>query len=292
MKHIKPYLVTIIAFSVLVLQACEGDGVMPEDGLVSLGGAPDFVLNTEKSTFIDLGDLNNTDIEFNLGIGQGEISSMDILIEWSGDEDFNPVTLKEGISTFPSTETISWESIRSALNITENDVEIGQEFTIFANVTLQNGAKLIGRDENGALYSANEQSTPLYTIELTFPVVCPPDFSLFAGTWSYNDPFHPYEGREVEISEGPGTNQITFHNLQDDGYDIVADVDAGSGNITIAQQNAWDTGIYGLPYGDANITASGISFTCIGEISLSIQSQCVSIGCFGGTPYTATLTKN
>lgn len=292
MKQIKQYIILSIAFSILLLQSCEGDGMLPHDGMLSIGGAPSFVLNTDKSTFIDLGALNSTDIEFELGIGQGEITSMDIMVVWSGDQGFNPGILEANLSTFPSTKNISWSVIKTALNITDGDVEIGHTFTIFANLTLSNGTELKGRDANGPLYSQNEQNNPLYTIELTFPVVCPPNFSQFAGTWSYDDPFHPYEGRQVEISVGPGTNQITLHDLQDDGFDVVADVDPTSGNLTIAQQNAWDTAIYGLPYGNAFITGHGISFTCIGEISLSIDSQCVAIGCFGGTPYTATLTKN
>tara|TARA_R110002033_G_scaffold17025_5_gene46821 strand:+ start:5281 stop:6159 length:879 start_codon:yes stop_codon:yes gene_type:complete len=143
MKNIK--ILTLLLAVFLLNTSCEKDGgtsVIPLEN----GAMPSFSLVAGSDDFIDLTGFNTLSLKFNLGIGVGSPTSMDLKAFWTtvdGDL-YGPATLETNITAFPSEYTLSGADILNAFTelTSDADLNVGDKLTLYTSVTLADGTTL------------------------------------------------------------------------------------------------------------------------------------------------------
>ncbi len=98
-----------------------------DDDFFTEGGSVMFYQNIAPG-FYDLGDIDNTSVGFDVGVGGDAISSGDVTLSYAGAAGAaGPVSL--GSLSLPGTQTLSLVDACSALGINTGDVAIGDSFT-------------------------------------------------------------------------------------------------------------------------------------------------------------------
>jgi len=180
-----------------------------------------------------------------------------------------------------------------AVGLSLDDLAGGDIFTIYNEVNLADGrvypdslefdGEKFVNVENSFFTAAGSTS---FTGTLSFPVLCPFVATEAAGTYSITrddfeiawDPDH-----KPVIVAGPGPNQVTIRNMlghPPGTYDVIVDVNPVTDVATVKKQAAWDSGNYGLPYGDGFVEGDGFYFSCTGFLTLDLEHT-VSAGTYG-----------
>jgi len=255
-KYIKYSLFAVLTF--FIVSSCEkGNTKFPE---TPTGALVYITKDATTGTAIDFNDLANVNLNFDVTIMYGNVSSVDIVCVKDNDWVNNSVTYASGIS--PGAVNITPQKLIDAFaDLTDlGDFFLGQEFFFYPIVTTAEGLILPlwewdDVDSSArANYGAAIAQEPDASLELTYVVDCPFDRSIFPGT--YDNPTGGFTTTTVE--EDPAvTNGLIIREfwwgggveslrlvLHDDGTitgddQLVADVDAfGFGAV-------WARGITG-----------------------------------------------
>jgi hypothetical protein len=178
----KIYYNLLLIMSVFVL-ACSTNDIDQID-LAKQSFAPNFSLADGSPGFLNAADLAAAEIGIVVDVGHGEYQSAVLKAVYSGDADFAPVTVSEEITSLPYTQTVTASDLVALFPSIGDltDIEIGDIFTFYVDVTLPDGTVLPGRDSDGPNYSDDVITNPLYDIDIAFGVGCP---SSLEGTYDF-----------------------------------------------------------------------------------------------------------
>ena len=177
MKNIDKILMLLLAM--LAMTSCDTDGGTSELDL-GVGAVPDFDLNTEYPTILNLNVLDSgEDVEFGftVDVAQGNVASGDIiaLYETASGETYGPVTLRSGVSEFPVDMVLSTTDLIAAFPELSNndDFGLGDELLITTKFFLEDGTELELWDADGRLYGSDIHTSSVYDVVANYPVGCP-----------------------------------------------------------------------------------------------------------------------
>lgn len=277
-----------------VILSCEEQekfGMAQSDKAFNLRMAPD------KNSFdISAGDPQ---INFTLYSDTRSIEKITFMVELLqfGDEGPTPRALLKEVpgSVFgdqPSTSvTLKLSDFVTAVGLTLDDLAGGDEFTIYNQVTMNDGRVYPDSLEFGDEKFVNVENsfftaagTTSFTSQISFPVLCPFVAADAAGTYTMttDEIEASYEPSEPEVIVGPGPNQVTIKNLfaHPEGYDVIVDVDPATDVATVRKQVAWNSANFGLSFGEASVEGDGFYFSCTGFVTLDLEHT-VEAGSFG-----------
>ena len=180
MKYI--YYNLLLIMSVLLFSCSTND--TDQIDLAKKSFAPDFTLADGSPGFINAADLANAQIGITVDVGHGEYQSAVIKAVYSGDAEFAPVTVSEEITSLPFTQQVTASELVSLFPSINDltDIQIGDIFTFYIDVTMPDGTVIPGRDSSGPNYSDDVITNPLYAIDIAFGVGCP---SSLEGTYAF-----------------------------------------------------------------------------------------------------------
>ncbi len=223
MKKIK--LIFAVLVLIVLIPSCTNDG---GDSKIDFGngGVPNLVKDASTDDFIDFLAVNNGET-FNLGlnvsIGQGEISSMDIVAFYrKGNNISSKAILETNITTFPATVNLSKDDIIAAFSElnSASDFVLGDQLTVSAELTLKDGRIIkILNDDGTTNYGQDIANSTIYAVVQNYSVSCASDLG---GTYSVVS-----SGTATEI-EPSDTNPTT-----DYPYTTVI-TDNGGGSYTMS----------------------------------------------------------
>ena len=224
MKKIK--LIFALLALVVLIPSCTNDGGDSKMEFEN-GGVPNLVKIATTDDFIDFLAVNNGET-FNLGlnvsIGQGEISSMDIVAFYrKGDNVSAKAILETNITTFPATVNLSKDDIIAAFSElnSASDFVLGDQLTVSAELTLKNGTIIkILNDDGTANYGQDIANSTIYAVVQNYSVSCASDLG---GTYSVLS-----SGTSTDSAPRPEDNPI-----RDYPYTTVI-TDNGGGSYTMS----------------------------------------------------------
>ena len=212
--------------SVLLLSCSTND--TDQIDLAKESFAPDFYLADSSPGYINAADLATAQIGITIDVGHGEYKSAVLRAVYSGDTIFAPVTVSEEITSLPFTQQVTASDLVSLFPSIGNlaDIEIGDVFTFYSDVTLPDGTVIPGRDSDGPNYSDDVITSSLYDIDIAFGVGCP---SSLEGTYAFAA---TGEGGFGDPPTAPWTSTVTSVTLTKTG-DTSYDVSDALGHIMV-----------------------------------------------------------
>lgn len=175
------------------------------------------------------------------------------------------------IKTLPFTEgmelSVTGAEIASALGV---DAESLTGPVLYQEVTTTDG-RVFNLATNTP---SNFESFPNYHMAMQWrlKVLCPWDRDFFSGSFEVlSDGWNDYSpGATVQVSPGPGPNQVTIalYPPSGDRTPIVIDVDPETGDVTVPEQVY---GGYGPGYENFSALGTGSISACTGIISLDLE---------------------
>ena len=254
---------------------------------------PDFAIDGTRDGFIDKADPASGEIGYTVTIAQGQASSADVKVVYNGvagDQYFSMVS--ENVTSFPHEVILSVNEIVALFPEIDNadELDAGDVFSFYADLTLNDGTVVIGYDEDGPNYSADVLNSPLFSAIINYTVACGLQ-AAFTGQYMMSDPAGNWGDQEVTVvADGPTERSISGNFFGFDGipfrFSLVCD------QVIILQTSSglgcggplWEFGP------DPNNVAS-FDLTDDSEIVLDFLDNNRS-ACDGGpTPYQMTLTK-
>lgn len=200
-------------------------------------------------------------------------------------------------NSFPVNLNLTAQDFADLLGITVTDINYGDAFFFMGEVTSDQGityagsAPEIGDDgswiPNGRTHIEAYDPTNGYKdgFLFDFAIGCPANSFTVAnvvGTWDIvNDPFGASLNESLQIVAGPAENQIKLVDFLGHGFDLIVDVDPETSAITVEDQQAWDSGVFGLPYGIAWVEGDGTAFACAGKMTFYLDHHIPNLGGWG-----------
>ncbi|MGO4818643.1 hypothetical protein [Flavobacterium sp. W22_SRS_FP1] len=263
MKKIK--LIFALLALIVLIPSCSNDGGDSKREFEN-GGIPNLVKITTTDDFINLIALNNGgtfDLGLNVSIGQGEVSSMDIVAFYRKGDLVSKATFDTNITTFPATVNLSKGDIIAAFSElnSDSDFALGDQLTVSAELTLKDGSVIkILNDDGTTNYGQDIANSTVYAVVQNYNVSCPSDLG---GTYSVLS-----SGTSTDSAPRPEDNPIT-----DYPYTTVI-TDNGGGSYTMSDafgglEILWYSS-YGLTFevkGSFNDVCGDLSGTFIGAFT-------------------------
>lgn len=298
MKQVK-YLLFILSLA-LVVSSCESDpnGRMPDDIMDSNCGV---VIVTASDPFINVSDPGAYSLSLDVDLlFEGDFQKIEIAVVMNGDYE-NQYVLDE-VTSVP--QSFTYTTADFAAVITElasvNDIVEGDQFNVFANITLADGTYLPAYHADGVSTLAPSVRNIMGILHegaagnVAIPVPCAFDKNDYLGAKAvteYWDPDTYYYG--VNVIEDPDyTGEhvgIIVQGLFTGTWEVKLELslyDYSISAIPAAQVMAPSIWGYGNPTW-TNIT--GTVNTCEKSFVFYVGSMCVDEGCFGGMPLTYTV---
>lgn len=299
MKNILKYIFLISVTCIIAISCRDEDAVRFPD--LQSGANARVVINPDHS-FFSLGDIATTYVSLDIYSQNNDIDEIVYTATYndvSSSDEYPPTE----VLRLPGSSIINGKI--ADVRITPADLAVafnlpggatylggGDSFIFTTSVKLTDGRTI---EASTSAPSITGGTNPSFTTQFTLAVACPSfEFTDAVGTFSVSrddlevlvDPAHV-----VEIVAGPGENQLTLKDLfgHPQQFDIIITVDPETSAVTVEKQEAWDSGVFGYPYGIASIEGEGTFFTCAGFLTLSLEHT-VDAGSFGF--YTFDLTKN
>lgn len=205
--------------------------------------------------------------------------------------------LIDNFTSFPVTLNFTAQDFADLLGITVSDISYGDGFFFLGEVTSDQGvtysgsAPEIGDDgswiPNGRTQIEAFDPTNGYKdgFLFDFAIGCPENTfttESVVGTWLIvNDPFAASLNESLEIIAGPGETELTLVDFLGHGFDLIIDVDPQTSAIVVEGQEAWDSGVFGLPYGIAWVDGDGTAFACAGKMTFYLDHYIPNLGGWG-----------
>ena len=319
-------LMLVFTLGVFLLSSCsEGDTSMPDmnDGAIKN-------LQSIGDPLIIVDNPGSFDGAISLEVKSlKEVGSVDLSVIFVNSTGANDTAFVMAVTSFPYELNFDqqWfaDQFPAWSNYILNSLVGGDNFTfITGNIIMADGTEIFDDYEfevqavsettgNDTIITidADGRSAALVNIqgavwftEFTYYVGCPFDPAEAAGTYEivqenwWEESYGPsLTGRTVEVTAGPGANQITIHDPfkfdEDFGsgpYPVIVEVDpAGFIFATVARQNVCHFDATAAPqwnwgYGPGFVQGGGLALSCIGVIDLNWELT-VAAGSFGGFSY-------
>lgn len=237
--------------SVLLLSCSTND--TDQIDLAKESFAPDFYLADSSPGYINAADLATAQIGITIDVGHGEYKSAVLRAVYSGDTIFAPVTVSEEITSLPFTQQLTASDLVSLFPGIENlaDIEIGDVFTFYSDVTLPDGTVIPGRDSDGPNYSDDVITSSLYDIDIAFGVGCPSDLE---GEYTVVSSMSSTDGGALDnpTVDFPFDGVAVFTKSSDVAYEVTN----GLGGMYTRLYGHWGAGAITVKYIDVCGTIS------------------------------------
>ena len=279
MKKIKFLIATLI----VVFYSCEKDG---GDSVIEFqnGATPNITKTTGTDQGINLlalntpgGDLN---IGLNIGVGQGDVASMDIVGFYTKGTTRVRGILKSGITSFPSQVVIKKADLFNAFSNVNSVSDIGltDKLLITAELTLKNGTVVkMYRDNGDRNYGADIANSVQFKVFQEYIVSCPlTSAAQFNGNYTVvEDQWQDYSvGATIPVSYVPSDGTFKFRILSTNNAYIsnpttsylLVTVNPTNSSVTVVSNE-----IFLYPgFGDFNVTGTGSVGSCTSDINLKL----------------------
>ncbi|MCZ8197381.1 MAG: hypothetical protein O9267_07225 [Flavobacterium sp.] len=278
MKKIKFLIATLI----VVFYSCEKDG---GDSAIEFqnGATPNITKTAGTDQGINLlalnsgGDLN---IGLTVGVGMGDVASMDIIGFYTKGTTKERGVLKTGITSFPSQIVITKADLYNAFTSVNSasDVSLTDKLLITAEITLKNGTVVkIYRDNGDRNFGADISNSAMFKVFQEYIVSCPlNDASLFNGNYTVvDDQWADYAaGDTVPVSYVPSDGTFKFRILNTSNPYLVntssyylVTINPTNNSVSLVSNEP-------LNYGGGfivNATGNGTVGSCTGDINLKVS---------------------
>lgn len=221
MKKIK-FLLTFL-FLATIMVSCDTDGGTSELDLME-GAVSNIQKNDASPAFLNLNELNagnDVEITFDVDIKYGDVSSVDVLAFYKGqDTVYGPATLRAGVTDFPVQMSVSDADIIAAFDhlSSKADFELADEVILTTRLYLSDGRVIELLGEGGSRnYGSDIHTSSFYNAQVSYPVSCPSDL---AGTYDV-------------VSNGSSTDPDTPEDAVNLPYTVTITADGG-GSYTIS----------------------------------------------------------
>ncbi len=270
---------------VLTAVSCEKDGGTSVIDFTE-GAVPNIkkIASTDQGlNVIALKNGQNINLGLTVGIGTGNVSSMDIVGIYTKGTVVEKAVLKANITSFPATVNISQTDLYNAFTLlnSANDVALSDKLTISADIKLNNGTVVkMFTDKGVPNYGADVANSLVYSVLQNYIVSCPmADASLFNGNYKVaTDVWADYSVNDiVPVVYNAANGTTKFRIMNSTNPSTIA---ASSGNYLECTLNT-TTGavsvVSNAPYlygaGAANsftVSGTGTVASCTGDITLSL----------------------
>jgi len=222
MKNLKYFI--IITIVSLITFSCENEGGTSAIDL-RIGAVPNIEKETSLNGFFNLLELeagNDVQVGFTINIAQGDVSSADVVgFYFSGANVYGPVTIKNGITSFPYSQTLDQNELLALFSELNSiaDILVGDTLLVTSKLYLNDGTFInLFNDDGTRNYGSDVHTSSQFSTNVTFPISCP---SNLGGTYSV-------------VSNGTSTDSAPVNNpLVNFPYTVVV-TDDGGGSYTIS----------------------------------------------------------
>ncbi len=181
MKNLK----IILAFMMLAtfIVSCDDDGGTSNIDLQE-GGVTNITKNADLDAIINFTDVRNGDevnIGFTVAVFYGNVVSADVIGFYkAGNDLFGPITLKSGITQFPTEVTLNQDDIISVfaeLNSVD-DIDLADELIVSTRLQLADGSEINLINNDGTRnYGSDIHTSSFFNAQVSYPVSCPSDLA-------------------------------------------------------------------------------------------------------------------
>ncbi len=294
MKNIYKFL--FLAVLIVSVSACEDIDKDPIPVNGTDGPFGSFIrLNLSTAAVLDVTNIDGTSFGGTLVAPSNNVASYDLKVRRVSNGEVSDYEPFFSTTTFPAEMLATPAALAAVFGVTSADLIPGDRFD-FEATTVGTDGTVVTFDNFGPNLQGGPGQAQGYRF-VTF-LSCPFIQADAVGTYAITSTdavgFADPGKTTFDVTSGPGDN-ITmvdpFGNLLPgdaaDRYDVVINVNAGSGQAAVASQRAYDSGhpvFGGTPYGIGEVNGGGFVFSCAGAIVLNLQFT-VAAGSFGETPY-------
>lgn len=294
MKNIYKFL--FLAVLIVSVSACEDVDKDPVPANGTDGPFGSFVrLDLSTAAVLDVTNIDGTSFGGTISSPSNNVASYDLKVRRVSNGEASDYEPFFSTTTFPAEMLATPADLAAAFGVTSADLIPGDRFD-FEATTVGTDGTVVTFDNFGPNLQGGPGQAQGYRF-VTF-LSCPFFAADAVGTYGITSTdavgFADPGKTTFDVVEGPGAN-ITMldpfgHLLPGDAadrYDVVINVNAGSGQAAVASQRAYDSGhpVFGLtPYGIGEVNGGGFVFSCAGSIVLNLQFT-VAAGSFGSTPF-------
>lgn len=282
MKKIKFLIATLI----VVFYSCENDG---GDSVIEYqnGAVPNITKTAGTDQGINVLSLNSggdINIGLTVGVGQGDVASMEIIGFYTKGSSTERGVLKTGINTFPSQVNITKADLFNAFTSVNSpsDVSLSDKLLITAELTLKNGNIVkIYRDNGQRNYGADIFNSAQFKVFQEYIVSCPlTDASLFNGIYKViKDDWADYPtNATVPVVYNASNGTFKFKILNSNNPSCLAVSLSEYIEVTVNPVNNTVTASTSAPFdygaalgGTFGATGTGSVGSCTGEINLKMN---------------------
>ncbi len=298
MKYLS-HILLLFSLGVFVL-SCERDtnGRMPDEIKVADAGL--FIV-TESDPFINVSDPGSYSLTTDVDVlFDSDFQKLEIMVVYNND--YTKPYLLQTIESVPSTVEITSQKIVDVIDelSSTTDIQAGDMFNIFTNITLSDGTFLPAYLSNGKPANASSIINIMGVLKggapnISIPVPCEFVEEDYLGVVDINENWAPdvydYQGMVIRDPDYTGDDfGIIVQGIFDPTWElklVVSTYDYSiSGN---PDEQLMGAEVFG--YNDPTWSAiSGTVNTCDQELVVYINGFCVDAGCFGGLPIIYTIS--
>ena len=266
----KKYFIIVIAFITALSCTKEDNDYFSKLGI----GA--YLTKVSSKTFLDSKDPNAT-VDLTVGKVGSEVASINVYTAATSTLDKSLWKLIKNVPfTGDSTKlSVTNKEIATALGLTPGDLPPGVVFDLYNEIVTPDGQ--LFSSINTSSQDLENQVAFNAALRWTGTVVCPFDAGSVAGTYTVvRDDWDDWDpGDEVEVTAGPGPNQVNISLVwpnPDLGVivtPLVINVDPLTGVVTVPANITF--GNYGTFTGGTSTGSSGFVFSCLDKISITVH---------------------
>jgi hypothetical protein len=217
----------------------------------------------------------------NVGVGYGNVASMDIVGIYTKGTVMEKAILKSNITTFPATVNINQTDLYNAFNIlnSASDVGLKDNLVISADLKLKDGSVVKMYNTDGTTnYGSGIANLTGIKVFQTYIVSCPlADASLFNGNYKVTaDQWDDYGvGPVIPVvyNAANGTKVFRIPNttrpyiVNGSTSYIIGTINTTTNAVTVTSNEPWD---YGGGF-IVTVTGTGTVASCTGDINLKLN---------------------
>ena len=294
MKNIKLIFMSLLLL--LIATSCENDGGTSVIDLTE-GAVPNIRKVPTSDLGINIIALQNgedVNLSMTIGIGTGDVASMDVIGFFTKSGVVTRAVLQTGITTFPTTVTYKKADLVKAF---PNFASFGlnDKLVVTTEITLKNGTVIKILDDKGVpLYGADIANSTIWAVSQTYTALCPlTNASLFNGDYKVVvDQWSDYTvGTIIPVVYNAADGTFTFRILCTKNPYLV---NAATASLLVTINPATNATTVksseDFNYGGGDVTSvngTGTVGSCNGDINLKLNFPG-----FGASGYNFNLVKN
>lgn len=249
---------------ILLLNSCESDLRMPEVSLVAL---PKITFDATSEKLIQDGIPYSG--KFVVDTYYKDLpTDAKVVIAMNGNYT-TPKTFKTGVTTFPTSYTITTAELKTLFGLTA--IIIGDYFEIGLDMQMKDGKWYPAFNPKGVAYGSGPSNLPGSSPTIKLPAVCALNLDTFAGTATISDDYW-YGGVYTTTIEKVDATHLKFKNFAELGGDFTMTIDPSTRLINVPKQvYAPNLAAWGLAsYTNAAIVGKGEIDACKHTITLNL----------------------